>query len=79
MIAGNGLRPEIWEEFTERFNIARVCEFYAASEGTSAFINIFNVPKTTGVSPIPLAYVEYDPEPVNRCATTRARTAGALR
>ncbi|CAM3403448.1 long-chain-acyl-CoA synthetase [Mycobacterium intermedium] len=62
VIAGNGLRPEIWEEFTSRFNIPRVCEFYAASEGTSAFINIFNVPGTTGISPIPLAYVEYDPD-----------------
>ncbi len=62
LIAGNGLRPEIWEEFTTRFGIARVCEFYAASEGNSAFINIFNVPKTTGISPMPLAYVEYDPD-----------------
>jgi fatty-acyl-CoA synthase len=62
MIAGNGLRPEIWEEFTTRFGIARVCEFYAASEGTTAFINIFNVPRSTGISPMPLAYVEYDPD-----------------
>jgi fatty-acyl-CoA synthase len=62
LIAGNGLRPEIWEEFTTRFGIARVCEFYAASEGNTAFINIFNLPKTTGISPMPLAYVEYDPD-----------------
>jgi fatty-acyl-CoA synthase len=62
LIAGNGLRPEIWQEFTARFGIARVCEFYAASEGNTAFINIFNVPKTTGISPLPLAYVEYDPD-----------------
>jgi len=62
VIAGNGLRPEIWEEFTARFGIARVCEFYAASEGNTAFINIFNVPRSTGISPMPLAYVEYDPD-----------------
>jgi fatty-acyl-CoA synthase len=62
MIAGNGLRPEIWDEFTNRFGIARVCEFYAASEGNTAFINIFNVSKSTGISPMPLAYVEYDPD-----------------
>jgi fatty-acyl-CoA synthase len=62
LIAGNGLRPEIWDEFTTRFGIARVCEFYAASEGTTAFINIFNVPKSTGISPAPLAYVHYDPD-----------------
>ncbi|WP_444308982.1 AMP-binding protein, partial [Mycobacterium marinum] len=62
VIAGNGLRPEIWGEFTKRFDIDRVCEFYAASEGNSAFINIFNVPKSTGISPMPLAYVAYDPD-----------------
>jgi fatty-acyl-CoA synthase len=62
MIAGNGLRPEIWDEFTKRFGIARVCEFYASSEGNTAFINFFNVPRTTGISPLPLAYVEYDPD-----------------
>ena len=61
MVAGNGLRPEIWNEFTRRFSIERVCEFYASSEGNAAFINIFNVPGTTGVAPMPLAYVEYDP------------------
>src|SRR6202012_5887214 len=62
LIAGNGLRPEIWDEFTRRFGIARVCEFYAASEGNTAFINIFNVPKSTGIAPAPVAYVEYDPD-----------------
>ena len=60
LIAGNGLRPEIWDEFTARFNIGRVCEFYAASEGNTAFINVFNVPKSAGCSPLPLAYVQYD-------------------
>ncbi|MFZ1179405.1 MAG: long-chain-acyl-CoA synthetase FadD6, partial [Mycobacterium sp.] len=62
VIAGNGLRPEIWDEFTERFGIPRVCEFYASSEGNAAFINVFNVPRTTGIFPLPLAYVEYDPD-----------------
>ena len=62
LISGNGLRPEIWNEFTNRFGIARVCEFYASSEGNTAFINIFNVPRTTGISPTQLAYVEYDPD-----------------
>jgi len=62
VIAGNGLRPEIWDQFTKRFGIGRVAEFYAASEGNTAFINIFNIPRTTGISPLPLAYVEYDAE-----------------
>ncbi|MGV0037659.1 long-chain-acyl-CoA synthetase FadD6 [Mycobacterium colombiense] len=62
LIAGNGLRPEIWDEFTKRFGIARVCEFYASSEGNAAFINVFNVPRSTGLFPMPLGYVEYDPD-----------------
>ena len=61
VIVGNGLRPDIWDEFTGRFGIKRVVEFYAASEGNTAFINIFNIPKSTGINPLPLAYVEYDP------------------
>ena len=62
LIAGNGLRPEIWKEFTKRFGVTRVCEFYASSEGNTAFINIFNVPGSTGIAPMPLVYVEYDPD-----------------
>lgn len=60
VIAGNGLRPAIWDEFTERFGIQRVCEFYAASEGNTAFVNVLNVDKTTGICPSPVAFVEYD-------------------
>jgi len=62
VIAGNGLRPTIWDDFTKRFGIARVCEFYAASEGNTAFLNVFNVDKTTGICPSPIAFVEYDEE-----------------
>jgi fatty-acyl-CoA synthase len=60
VIIGNGLRPAIWDEFTERFGIPRVCEFYAASEGNTAFVNILNVDKSTGICPTPVAFVEYD-------------------
>jgi fatty-acyl-CoA synthase len=62
VIAGNGLRPAIWDQFTSRFGIDRVCEFYAASEGNTAFVNILNMPKTAGVCPTAVAFVEYDPE-----------------
>ena len=62
VIVGNGLRADIWEQFTKRFGIKRVVEFYAASEGNTAFINIFNIPCSTGINPMPLAYVEYDTE-----------------
>jgi fatty-acyl-CoA synthase len=62
VIAGNGLRADIWDEFTRRFGIPRVFEFYGASEGNTGFVNVFNIPKTAGICPTPVAFVEYDPE-----------------
>ena len=62
VMTGNGLRPEIWTEFQERFGIERICEFYAASECNIAFVNAFNVPRTTGYCPMDFAIVDYDPE-----------------
>ncbi|ADG77794.1 AMP-dependent synthetase and ligase OS=Tsukamurella paurometabola (strain ATCC 8368 / DSM /CCUG 35730 / CIP 100753 / JCM 10117 / KCTC 9821 / NBRC 16120/ NCIMB 702349 / NCTC 13040) OX=521096 GN=Tpau_1163 PE=3 SV=1 [Tsukamurella paurometabola] len=58
--AGNGMRPEIWSEFQERFGIERIMEFYAASETNIAFVNVFNIEGTVGLCPLPHAVVEYD-------------------
>jgi fatty-acyl-CoA synthase len=62
VIGGNGLRPDIWDEFTARFNIPQVFELYGASEGNTGFVNIFHIPKTAGICPTAVAFVEYDPE-----------------
>lgn len=32
---GNGLRPQIWTKFMERFGIKEIFEFYGATEGNS--------------------------------------------
>ena len=32
---GAGLRPQIWNEFKERFNIESVSDYYGASEGNA--------------------------------------------
>ncbi|CAH0718003.1 unnamed protein product, partial [Brenthis ino] len=40
IIIGNGLRPQIWQEFVERFGIKRVLEFYGATEGNSNLVNL---------------------------------------
>ena len=37
---GNGLRPEIWERFQERFGIPKIIEFYGATEGNVALMNL---------------------------------------
>lgn len=57
---GNGLRPDIWVQFKERFGIDEVYEFYAASEGNIAFVNVFNLDATVGFCPAPYALVKYD-------------------
>lgn len=36
---GNGLRPDIWDEFQARFNVPEIGEFYGATEGNVALIN----------------------------------------
>jgi citronellyl-CoA synthetase len=59
-IVGNGLRPDIWKEFKQRFGIDEVYEFYAASEGNIAFINLLNADCTVGICPAPYALVKYD-------------------
>jgi fatty-acyl-CoA synthase len=38
-ITGNGLRPEIWPIFQERFAIPKIIEFYGATEGNVSMLN----------------------------------------
>ncbi|MCX4096049.1 long-chain-acyl-CoA synthetase [Nocardia sp. alder85J] len=60
LVVGNGLRPELWDEFEARFGIHRIIEFYGASEGNAAFVNAFGLPRTAGYCPLPFAIVEFD-------------------
>ncbi|MDD9941796.1 MAG: long-chain-acyl-CoA synthetase [Myxococcales bacterium] len=39
-VMGNGLRPDIWSEFQERFGVERVVEFYASTEGNVSSANL---------------------------------------
>ncbi|MDH4395109.1 MAG: long-chain-acyl-CoA synthetase [Limnobacter sp.] len=61
-IIGNGLRPEIWGEFEDRFGIHRILEFYGASESNMGFMNAFGLRETVGFSPIPYQIIECDPD-----------------
>ncbi len=40
VMVGNGLRPDIWEAFQNRFAIPRIVEFYTATEGNVVLINV---------------------------------------
>ena len=63
---GNGLRPDIWDEFKERFGIANVREFYAATEGNAFTLNLDNSHGSVGKiilkSSNNLVIVRYDVE-----------------
>lgn len=37
---GNGLRPTIWEDFTQRFRIKQIGEFYGATECNCSIANL---------------------------------------
>ncbi|GAA1075627.1 long-chain-acyl-CoA synthetase [Tsukamurella spumae] len=71
--AGNGMRPEIWREFQERFGIDRIMEFYAASETNIAFVNVFDIEGTVGLCPLPHAVVEYDLDTAGPLRDSRGR------
>ncbi|WP_430462713.1 long-chain-acyl-CoA synthetase [Thalassolituus sp. LLYu03] len=62
VIIGNGLRPDIWMEFKQRFNIHHINEFYGASECNLVFTNAFNLDLTAGVCPLSYNIVAYDIE-----------------
>lgn len=66
---GNGLRPEVWQAFLDRFNIPHLCEFYGSTEGNVSFLNFDG--KVGAVGRIPgwlekqfahIAFVKFDVE-----------------
>ena len=42
MMFGNGLRPQIWQQFVTRFNIEQINEFYGSTEGNCSCGNFMN-------------------------------------
>ena len=40
LACGNGLRAEIWRQFQSRFEIPKILEFYAATEGNFSLYNV---------------------------------------
>lgn len=73
LIVGNGLRPEIWADFEQRFGIERIYEFYGASESNIAFINAFGVRQTAGFTPMSFAIVEFDNDSETPIRTKKGR------
>ncbi|HVZ28530.1 MAG TPA: long-chain-acyl-CoA synthetase, partial [Rhizomicrobium sp.] len=67
-ITGNGLRPEIWRQFQQRFAIPRIVEFYGATEGNVSMLNYDGTVGAVGRVPdyieslLPTRVVRFDVE-----------------
>ncbi|HLH97782.1 MAG TPA: long-chain-acyl-CoA synthetase [Xanthobacteraceae bacterium] len=63
---GNGLKPDIWNTFKDRFHIPHILEFYAATEGSFSLYNAEGEPGAIGRIPPfltrrqPVALVAHD-------------------
>ncbi|XP_060863150.1 long-chain fatty acid transport protein 4-like isoform X1 [Metopolophium dirhodum] len=68
LILGNGLRPQIWNDFITRFNIKKVAEFYGATEGNANMMNTTNKVGAVGFIPFigepfyPVTLIRVDPD-----------------
>jgi fatty-acyl-CoA synthase len=65
LACGNGLQGDIWSEFQSRFGIARILEFYAATEGIVSLYNCEGKPGSIGR--IPSFLTQRFPVAVIRC------------
>ena len=59
-MVGNGLRPDLWDCFRNRFCVERICEIYGASEGNGFFMNLLNKDQTIGMTNNKIELLEYD-------------------
>lgn len=64
---GNGLRPQLWNEFVNRFKVKQIGEFYGSTEGNANIVNYTNQPGACGfvsrILPIiyPVTLIKCDP------------------
>lgn len=63
---GNGMRPDVWEAFRDRFGIKHIREFYGATEAPGLIINLSDKAGSIGRLPMrrltPMKLVRYDVE-----------------
>ena len=51
LCCGNGLRPDVWEKFRDRFGLGKILEFYGATEGNVVLLNYDSKPGSVGRIP----------------------------
>src|SRR5262245_2821092 len=85
IITGNGLRPDIWERFQQRFHLPLIREFYGATEGNAPIVNVVGRPGMVGRLQPSQAVARCDLEtgvilrrPGGRCERVRVGETGLL-
>jgi fatty-acyl-CoA synthase len=88
LACGNGLRPDVWTAFQERFGVPRILEFYASTEGNLSLYNVEGRVGAIGRLPsfaprraaIALVKIDEDGRPLRRsdglCLLCEANEAG---
>ena len=67
VVMGNGMRPDVWVQFQDRYKMQRVVEFYGATEGNCAFFNSTGKVGALGYFPsflkpfLPVTLLKVDP------------------
>ena len=61
LAVGNGLRPDVWGKFQNRFGITQIGEFYGATEGNCALVNMRNKFGSVGNLPRALSKLSLAP------------------
>lgn len=67
LVVGNGLRPDVWDRFQQRFAIPRILEFYGATESNLTLFNFDGGPHAIGRAPpymksaVNVALIRFDP------------------
>ncbi|CAG9773113.1 unnamed protein product [Ceutorhynchus assimilis] len=51
-VCGNGLKPQIWQQFKNTFGIEEIYEFYGATEGNAQMVNIDGRVGAVGFVPV---------------------------
>jgi fatty-acyl-CoA synthase len=84
---GNGLRPDVWKTFQQRFGVPHIVEFYGATESNVTMVNLQGRTGSVGKAPpgIGIARVRFDVErgdvvrgPDGRCQPCRVGEPGEL-
>ena len=66
LCVGNGLRPDVWRPFRDRFGIRNIREFYASTEGNCSVFNLDSTPEAVGRVPkwiasrFPIRVIKFD-------------------